>query len=292
MTFNRIKYFMVAAEYCNFRKAAAELFVSEQVLSKQIKALEDEMGVQLFERVKQRVYLTEVGNYVFKSMKPILVQIDQVMDKARTMNQTTPYKIGLQDIRDIVDDIVPELEASIHEKLGAEPEFVIGNETDMIQQFAKRELDLLITFLPDLKTLDIPYEYITIQKVRMGVVCSKEHPFAKREILHFSDLKNEVIYVFSNDYVHDMDMHIINACKKVGFYPRELKHFPDWKNMELALRKATGVTVVYDYFLQKHNHLTFVPLELDVDDQYNHLVAVWHNEKTLPVVELLKEMKL
>ena len=291
MTLNRIKYFMVAAEYCNFRKAAAELYVSEQVLSKQIKALEDEMGVKLFERVKQRVHLTEIGRYVYESMRPILTQIDQVMSKARTMNQSTPYQIGLQDIRDIVDDIVPGLEAGIHDKLGAEVDFVVGNENDMIQKFAQKELDLLITFLPDLKFLKIPYEYITLKKVKMGVVCSKEHPFAQKESLHFSDLRDDVIYVFSNEYVRDMDSHIINACKKVGFYPRELKHYPDWKNMELALRKGNGVTVVYEYFLQKHTNLTFVPLELDLDDTYNHLIAVWHQEKMLPVVDMLKELR-
>ena len=291
MTFNRIRYFMVAAEYCNFRKAAAELFVSEQVLSKQIKALEDEMDVKLFERVKQRVYLTEVGIYVYESMRPILLQIDQVMSKAKTMSQTVPYKIGLQDIRDLVDDIVPELEMNIHGKLEAEAEFVVGNETDMIHKFAQREIELLITFLPDLKSLKIPYEYTTLKKIGMGVVCSKEHPFAQKKSLHFSDLKDEIIYVFSGAYVKDMDVNIINACKKVGFYPRELKHYPDWKNMELALRKGTGVTVVYEYFLQKQTHLTFVPLELDEDDNYNHLVAVWQGEKILPVVQLLKEIE-
>ena len=291
MTLNRIKYFMVAAEYCNFRKAAAELFVSEQVLSKQIKALEDEMGVKLFERLKQRVYLTEVGNYVYESMRPILLQIDQVMDKAKTMSQSVPYRIGVQDIRDLVDDIVPELEGNIHDKLGVEAELVIGNESDMIQKFAQREIDLLITFLPDLKSLKIPYEYITLKKIKMGVVCSKNHPYAQKESLHFSDLRDEIIYVFSSAYVRDMDVNIINACKKVRFYPRELKHFPDWKNMELALRKGIGVTVVYEYFLQKQTHLTFVPLELDADDQYNHLVAVWQGEKILPVVQLLKEIE-
>lgn len=291
MTFNRIRYFMVAAEYCNFRKAAADLYVSEQVLSKQIKALEEEMGVELFERVKQRVHLTEVGSYVYESMRPILVQIDQVMNTAKSMSQAIPYRIGLQDIRDIVDDIVPALETSIYDKLGVEPEFVVGNESDMIQKFSQKEIDLLVTFLPDLKTLKIPYEYITLKKIQMGVVCSKDHPYAQRESLHFSDLKDEVIYVFSDNYVTDMDVNIINACKKVGFYPRELRHFSNWKNMELALRKGTGVTVVYEYFLQKQTHLTFVPLELDEDDQYNHLVAVYHGEKILPVVELLKEIE-
>lgn len=290
MISNRVRYFMTAAEYCNFRQAAEVLFVSEQGLSKQIRLLEEEIGVQLFERIKKRVYLTEAGKYLYDSMRPIVTQVDQIVANAKAMQLKDAYRIGIQDIRDVVNDVVNVLETEVSDAVDREIEYVIGSSYDVLMKFETKEIDLLITFLPDLLHLNIPYEYTTLKKINMGVVCCKDHPYAVKESLRFSDLKYDILYVFADSYVKGMDKNIIGACKKAGFYPRELKYYPDWANMELALRKGAGVSVVYDYFLNRQTDLRFIPIELDPDDNYNHLVAAWNRDAILPVIELLKDI--
>lgn len=57
----KLTYFLAAAQTLNFRRAAELCFVAQPVLSRQIAALEAEMGVKLFERINKRVYLTEAG---------------------------------------------------------------------------------------------------------------------------------------------------------------------------------------------------------------------------------------
>lgn len=59
MTITQIKYFVAVAECLNFTKAADQLYVTQQVISKQIKHLEKEIGFDLFKRDKRNVILTE-----------------------------------------------------------------------------------------------------------------------------------------------------------------------------------------------------------------------------------------
>src|SRR5256885_14241871 len=61
MEVHQLTYFLAAAQTQNFRKAAEICLIAQPALSRQIAALEDELGVELFQRAKQRVILTDAG---------------------------------------------------------------------------------------------------------------------------------------------------------------------------------------------------------------------------------------
>lgn len=77
MNIQRIEYFIKVAEYLNFRKAARELHIFHQALSKQIRFLEQELGAALLERNANKIKLTEVGKKVVDTFTPILREIRQ-----------------------------------------------------------------------------------------------------------------------------------------------------------------------------------------------------------------------
>ncbi|HVU99589.1 MAG TPA: LysR substrate-binding domain-containing protein [Puia sp.] len=87
MELRQLRYFIRAAELLNFTNAAAELYVSQSTLSQQIKQLEDNLCVSLFDRLGKRVRLTEAGNMFLSHARKTLREADE----------------GRQVLKDLVD---------------------------------------------------------------------------------------------------------------------------------------------------------------------------------------------
>lgn len=75
MDIRRVEYFIKVAETLSFSRAAAQLHISHQALSKQVQLLEEELGAKLLERSTTRVALTEVGSKVYDVFKPLMREL-------------------------------------------------------------------------------------------------------------------------------------------------------------------------------------------------------------------------
>ena len=80
---NFIEGFEAAARHLSFTKAAAELFLTQSAVSRQIKALEDQLGVQLFERRTRALSLTPEGDALFQTVADVLRRIEETTQRIR-----------------------------------------------------------------------------------------------------------------------------------------------------------------------------------------------------------------
>ena len=80
MTITQLHYVLAVAEHQNFTKAAEKCFVTQPTLSMQIQKLEDQLGIQIFDRSKKPIELTEVGIKIVDQAKNIVNEADRIND--------------------------------------------------------------------------------------------------------------------------------------------------------------------------------------------------------------------
>ena len=91
-----LRTFCIAARYESFRVAAEELFITSSAVSHQIKSLEQELGVRLFERGSRELKLTDVGAQLFADVNPLIEQLDSIAGKYRQGGQRRSVRMSVQ----------------------------------------------------------------------------------------------------------------------------------------------------------------------------------------------------
>src|SRR5438309_1369006 len=107
MELRHLRYFVGVASELNFTKAARNLRVAQPALSRQIRQLEDELGVQLLERDHHRVRLTAAGKAFLVEACALLKQSDQAIRTARQSAKKENAQLNLGYIWGLFHALVP-----------------------------------------------------------------------------------------------------------------------------------------------------------------------------------------
>ena len=95
MDYQKLKYFLKAAETLNFSKAAKELYITPQSFGKQITLLEQAMGFPLFERSTRQLRLTAAGKLVYNSLNGMVNDLEREYEKICAMGSKRSRQIQI-----------------------------------------------------------------------------------------------------------------------------------------------------------------------------------------------------
>lgn len=218
MELRQLKYFVAIAEELHFGNAARKLFISQSAISQQIHLLEDELGVELFVRIKRKqlrkVELTAAGNAFLVDAKKMLELAQKAVETVRKIGlQQRVVRLGVYKtlLRDGIIDLLrlfAEHFPDVEIKLVEMPTFLNVQDALMAET-----IDLGLTHTP------IKHAELSAKKIKIGyfqVILPRNHVLANADTLTFSDLKNEKWMDISEPF-NSASADIEKQCQLAGF---------------------------------------------------------------------------
>src|ERR1700682_5097787 len=215
MELRQILSFLSIAETLHFGHTAELIHLSQPALSLQIRALEEELGVRLFDRNRRKTTLTAAGVAFRDDAVAALSQLDQAIRRAKL---AAKGKLGLLRIGFIStagSEIVPDIFRQFRE-LNPDVEFSLRAITtaDQVQMLETASLDIGFLRLPigEHSALDV----VTVHRERFVLVVPASHKLAKRKKVRLSDVSGQDFVMYERTYApgfHDLIFGILRDAR-------------------------------------------------------------------------------
>jgi DNA-binding transcriptional LysR family regulator len=176
----RLKVFRVVARHLNFSRAAEELLLTQPAVTQQIKALEDEYGLPLFDRQGGRIALTASGRALLPYAEKLKEIADEAYESVTSAAGNHAGKLALGASQTIGQYVLPTLVAAFlreNPRIGVTA--VSGNTDEMLEALASRRIQLALIEGPGLRK---DFHVEPFMEDRMVLVVPASHEWADREI--------------------------------------------------------------------------------------------------------------
>jgi len=198
MELRQLRYFVAVAETSNISRAAQKLFLTQPALSRQIKALEDEIGQCLLERSAHSIRLTPAGDALLREARELLQRADATLERVRAAGQSVRLRVGY----------APSLASGLLS--GAVENFAQKHSTARVELFDLSTKEMLAGLESD--TLDVALtvgqkrdghglKWTPLVQVSWQLAVNSQHPLARRKHVTADEVAREPLLVFcQRDY--------------------------------------------------------------------------------------------
>ncbi len=269
MELSYIREFLVMADVLNYKKASESLYVSQSTLFNHIRALEDELGFELFTRNGRGIRLSEYGELFLPYAKIITDSIDSFRREAEEQKLAGSHQIRIGSQYRITE--------LIHQFKETHGEYIVYDMDTSSAESALYDNEYDLAFIRDLKDPENRYESIPYVTDTLAVAVSPGHPLASRQSVKVSELKNENFISCSR---HENEGPEVEHCCRAGFFPHICATAAN--GTEAAHLVSDGVGIA---FLARDSILSFDDVDvvlLDLEPEVKIEVSLcWRRDRTL-----------
>lgn len=282
MDLKALRYFLAVAREENMTRAAENLYVSQPTLSKQLKALEDELAKKLFIRHAFSIELTEEGYLLKKRAEDLVAMADKIIGEFASLDDITGGEIylGLAESYQISD-----LAKVIHQLKQNYPNLhyhiISGDSEQVLQRLDQGYLDFAtIVETPDYskyESLEFPRRDI------WGAIISNKHPLAQKPVIQVEDLIGQPLFCSKQSWQNDIPRW---AGKQMSQLQLE-GSFKLAYNAAVFVKENLGIYLTFDKLItaNEESELVFRPLTPRLESK---MYLIWKkNQLFSPMAEKL-----
>ena len=288
MELRHLRYFVAVAEELHFRRAAERLHVAQPAVSEQVRKLEDELGVRLFDRTPRNVALTDAGAALLPEANRVLRQAEAARLAARTASDRPGRALRVGYVPTALLASIPRtlrrLGASMPNlQTAMEP----GSGLELVDAVRAGELDVAVVSLP-VPTAGVRVTPLGEQRALAVFPIGHEH--AVKPQVALEQIAPERIVVLPRDADRPFYDGVLAACSAAGISPT-LIEMPDGQvdRVLLAVASGAGMALLPECVGERYAGagVRFVPLNGEGPVLTTAIVSPRHTEH-LPTVAFLR----
>lgn len=283
MEFRQLRYFFHIAELEHFGKAAERLHIAQPALTRQVKQLEEEIGVELFERLPRGVKLTAAGHVFFAQTRDLLAQCDKMIKLTQQVSrgQSGLLRIGFADGVTFNKTFSGILRTFRQSYPNVVLDLIPATSLEQAELIARRDLDLAFVYwLPKGQS----FKSIQFEEEELMLAVSKSSPLAKRKTLSIKDVGDYPIVWFPRANSPGYYDLIVSRFERQGCSLNVVQEGNNESTMLSLVSADIGATFITESASRrKPDDVVFVPVT-DLNAKLS-VKAMWNGDDKNPALK-------
>jgi LysR family transcriptional regulator, hydrogen peroxide-inducible genes activator len=251
MNFRDLEYLVAVAKYQHFGKASDACFVSQPALSMQLKKLEDELGVMLFERTNRQVLITEMGQYIVDRAQEILKQKRALIDYAKMTNNPLGGRMRFGAFPTLAPYLFPLIMFKLHKQLpDLEFELIEEKTNVLVEKLLSGEIDVALLALP---VLDEHFQATHLFDDPFYLAVPANHPLSQYQKVTQRQLANETILLLEEG--HCLRAQALELCQKNKMEENTQYRAASLEMLRQMVIAGQGITLIPEIAVIKNRHI-------------------------------------
>ena len=282
MELRHLRYFVAVAEELNFRKAAELLSISRPALSKQIKDLENEIGVRLLERDTVSVSLTKAGEVFQNDARALLAHAAKAIERAKDAEAGRAGKLRIGSVGVIATDFLPATLQVFHKRYpGVEVGFVEMQPQEQLEALDTGAIDVGFAYGSD-PVGQSDKDLLCVISSQFGMAVSRHHPWAQLESIDLSGIKSETMLCLGNGpRSHREEVH--HFCATEGYAPPKVRTIDGFDSLLTLVAADQGITMLPKVLDLSSQGIVILPMVSKAIFEFK-MWAVWQRDSPSQVV--------
>lgn len=242
MDLRHLKYFLAVAEELNIGRAAARLHISQPPLTRQIRALEEELGTELFTRTAKGVELTQAGEMFKEEASNIRMLVEAAIDRVQRAGEGKLGRLDVAIYGSAIYDIIPKILQEFQRRLpGVHVVLQTMDKNEQIEALRQRRITVGFNRMTTPQP-DIGHELVATEKLFAAL--PDGHPLAAQSSISFQSLAGHPLIVFPNVGRPNFIDRVLELCRQHGFDPDISQEVGDAVTGIALVARGFGITLI------------------------------------------------
>lgn len=257
MNIRDLKYVIEVAKHRNFTKAARAAFVSQAGLSIQVKKLEEEIGVQIFERDNNEFLITPAGQEILEKAKNILSEVEDMKQIARAAKDEFAGEFRIGAFPTLAPYYFPDIAGKISKKFKDLKLFLVEEKTEKLVEMLKNgEIDAAFLAEP-LESEIFDKRFIFEENFLLAV--PKESEFSCRKRIEFDELSGVEMMLLEDG--HCLRDQALGICEIAKISENKDYRASSLETLRQMVKIGAGMTLIPEIAAIKDRNISYVKIQ-------------------------------